>query len=105
MNDCYIYKEESEDLDIGEHGECAYPDFAVVSGHGLKSIMWGGQELTGDFRTLSISRSGFQSRQPLRQGVGYGNPTCKAVVICTYYEVTDSPIARLRIDPGLVDGK
>jgi len=65
----------------------------------------GGQELTGDFRTLSISRSGFQSRQPLRQGVGYGNPTCKAVVICTYYEVTDSPIARLRIDPGLVDGK
>jgi hypothetical protein len=44
-----IYKEESEDLDIGEHGECAYPDFTVVSGHGLKSIMWGDKSLLGIF--------------------------------------------------------
>ena len=34
--------------------------------------------------TFSISRSGFQSRRPLRQCVGYGNPTYKAIVTWTY---------------------
>lgn len=35
-----------------------------------------------------MSRSGFQSRQPLRKCVGYGNPTHKAVVTRTYSEAT-----------------
>jgi Amt family ammonium transporter len=31
-------EEEMEGLDIGEHGESAYPDFAQVSGHGISGV-------------------------------------------------------------------
>ncbi len=37
---------------------------------------------------FSISGSGFQSRQPFRHCVGYGNPTYEAIVTWAYRGVT-----------------
>lgn len=45
-------------------------------------------QFNGYERTLSMSRLGFQSRQPLLQGVRCGKSTHKTVVVLTYGEVT-----------------